>query len=181
MIGLEDRQVVARNILMAHTDGARLRLACETAGIDVRTLQRWKAGEGLVSGDSRPAAVRPVPAHALSPVERAQVLRVANEPRFADVPPARIVPMLADEGVYVASESSFARVLRAHGQAAHPRPGQGAQGQPAANHAYRHGAAPSLVLGHELPAGNGHRALVPPVLDPGPLQPQDRGLGSARQ
>ncbi len=119
MIGLEDRQVVARNILMAHTDGARLRLACETAGIDVRTLQRWKAGEGLVSGDSRPAAVRPVPAHALSPVERAQVLRVANEPRFADVPPARIVPMLADEGVYVASESSFARVLRAHGQAAH--------------------------------------------------------------
>ena len=46
------------------------------------------------------------------------MLRVANEPRFADVPPARIVPMLADEGVYVASESSFARVLRAHDQAA---------------------------------------------------------------
>ena len=119
MIGLEDRQLVARNILIAHEDGARLRLACETAGIDVRTLQRWKAGEGLVSGDGRPAAVHPVPAHALSPAERAEVLRVANEPRFADMPPARIVPMLADEGRYVASESTFARVLRAHGQAAH--------------------------------------------------------------
>jgi len=44
---------------------------------------------------------------------------VANEPRFAAMPPARIVPMLADEGVYIASESSFARVLRAHGQSRH--------------------------------------------------------------
>lgn len=128
MIGLEDRQLVARNILIAHKAGARLHLACETAGIDVRTLQRWKAGQGLVSGDGRPAAVRPVPAHALSPAERAELLRVANEPRFADMPPARIVPMLADEGRYIASESSFARVLRAHGQTEHrgrakaPRP-----------------------------------------------------------
>ena len=56
------------------------------------------------------------PRHALSPQERAKLLRVANEPRFAAVPPARIVPMLADEGVYLASESSFARVLREHGQ-----------------------------------------------------------------
>ena len=117
MIGLEDRQEAARNILTAQSDGARLRLACEIVGIDVRTLQRWQAGEGLVDGDGRPAAVRPAPAHALSPAERAHVLRVANEPRFADIPPARIVPTLADEGVYVASESSFARVLRAHGQA----------------------------------------------------------------
>jgi putative transposase len=119
MIGLEDRRDAARNILQAHSAGARLRLACEIVGIDLRTLQRWRAGEGLVSGDGRPAAVRPVPAHALSPAERAQVLSVANEPRFADVPPARIVPMLADEGVYLASESSFARILREHGQAEH--------------------------------------------------------------
>ncbi len=39
--------------------------------------------------------------------------------RFADMPPARIVPALADEGVYLASESSFQRVLRAHGQTRH--------------------------------------------------------------
>ena len=87
MIGLEDRQDAARNIFQAHSDGARLRLACEIVGIDLRTLQRWKAGKGLVSGDGRPGAVHPVPAHALSPAERAQVLSVANEPRFADVPP----------------------------------------------------------------------------------------------
>jgi len=119
MIGLEDRQTVAQNIVMAHTAGARLRLACETAGIELRTLQRWKAHDGLTAGDGRVHAVRPMPSHALSPAERAQLLAVANEPRFAAVPPARIVPMLADEGVYLASESSFSRVLREHGQNVH--------------------------------------------------------------
>lgn len=119
MIGLEDRQALARDIGVAHRAGARLKGACETAGIDVRTLQRWKACDGLVDGDQRPQAVRPVPAHALSAQEREQVLAVANEPRFADMPPARIVPMLADEGIDLASESTFARLLREHGQSAH--------------------------------------------------------------
>ena len=119
MIGLEDRRTMAQNILVAHSAGARLRLACEAAGIELRTLQRWKAHEGLTAGDGRPQAVRPMPIHALSPAERAQLLAVANEPRFAAVPPARIVPMLADEGVYLASESSFSRVLREHGQHVH--------------------------------------------------------------
>ena len=119
MIGLEDRQALARDIDVAHTAGARLKPACEIAGIELRTLQRWQASDGLVGGDRRPRAVRPPPCHALTEVERAQVLAVANEPRFAAVPPARIVPMLADEGVYLASESTFSRVLREHGQTAH--------------------------------------------------------------
>lgn len=119
MIGLEDRQALAREIDVAHAAGARLKLACATAGIEIRTLQRWKLGAGLVSGDGRPQAVRPVPGHALSEAERARVLAVANEPRFAAVPPARIVPMLADEGIYLASESTFSRMLREHGQTAH--------------------------------------------------------------
>jgi transposase InsO family protein len=58
-------------------------------------------------------------AHALSNEEREQLLRVANEPHFADLPPERIVPALADQGVYLASESSFQRVLRAEGQTRH--------------------------------------------------------------
>ena len=119
MIGLEDRQTLAQDIHIARSAGARLRLACETAGIDERTLQRWQAHEGLVRGDGRPQAERASPSHALSAAERAKLLEVANEPRFAAVPPARIVPMLADEGCYLASESSFARVLRDEGQNAH--------------------------------------------------------------
>lgn len=119
MIVLEDRQEHARAIQAAREAGARLHQACEVAGISARTLQRWEAHQGLETGDGRPTAVRPMPSHALSEAERAEVLRVANEPRFADMPPARIVPMLADEGVYLASESTFARVLRANGQMRH--------------------------------------------------------------
>jgi len=119
MIRLEDRRNLALDIEQAHAAGARLGYACEVAGIDVRTLQRWKAEDGLDRGDRRPAAERPQPAHALTPQERAQIVAVANEPRFAELPPARIVPMLADEGRYLASESSFHRVLRAHGQTRH--------------------------------------------------------------
>ena len=111
MIGLEDRQALTRDIHTAHSAGARLKPACEIAGIDLRTLQRWQTADGLVSGDGRPQAVRAPPSHALSEAERTHLLAVANEPRFASVPPARIVPMLADEGVYLASESTFSRVL----------------------------------------------------------------------
>ncbi len=119
MIGLEDRQNIAQAVQVAHQAGARLRLACHTAGIDVRTLQRWKACDGLMAGDRRPSSLRATPAHALSRAEREKVLAVANEPRFADLPPARIVPALADEGTYLASESTFCRLLRAQGQNTH--------------------------------------------------------------
>ena len=66
-----------------------------------------------------PQALRPTPSHALSEWERAKLIAVSNEPRFAAIPPARIVPLLADEGVYLASVSSFSRVLARAGQNAH--------------------------------------------------------------
>ena len=66
MIGLEDRQCLSRDIGVARAAGARLHLACEVAGIDLRTLQRWKAHEGLTACDGRPQAVRPMPIHAMS-------------------------------------------------------------------------------------------------------------------
>src|ERR1700761_4231327 len=116
MTRLEDRQTLISQITQARMHGARLAPACALAGIDVRTLQRWQSDDGLPRSDRRPDADRPVPSHALSDTERAQIIAVANEPRFADTPPARIVPALADEGIYIASEASFYRVLRAHGQ-----------------------------------------------------------------
>jgi putative transposase len=119
MTVLEDRLTLARHIDDAHAAGARLAPACAVAGITVRTLQRWKSADGLTMGDLRPTAERPSPAHALSAAEREHIIQVANEPRFAALPPARIVPMLADEGTYIASESTFQRVLRARGQTRH--------------------------------------------------------------
>jgi transposase InsO family protein len=116
MTRLEDRQVLLHHIAEARAGGARLAPACALAGIDPRTAQRWQAGDALERGDHRPAADRPTPSHALTAAERARIIEVANEPRFAETPPARIVPALADEGTYIASESSFHRVLRAAGQ-----------------------------------------------------------------
>lgn len=40
MIGLEDRQALARDIDAAHAAGACKKSGCEIAGIDLRTLQR---------------------------------------------------------------------------------------------------------------------------------------------
>ncbi len=116
MTRLEDRRTLAHDIERACAAGARLAPACALAGVDPATLRRWQAGDGLARGDRRPDAHRPTPSHALTEAERARIIAVANEPRFAETPPARIVPALADEGVYIASESSFHRVLRAHGQ-----------------------------------------------------------------
>jgi putative transposase len=113
----EDRQTLAAEITAACAAGARLAPACRLAGIDLRTFQRWRTGEdGQVRADRRPEAVRPAPQHALSEAERARMVALANAPRFASTPPARIVPALADEGVHVASEASFHRVLRDQGQ-----------------------------------------------------------------
>lgn len=116
MTRLEDRQTLMAAIAAASAAGARLAPACSLAGIDLRSFQRWRDDNGQVRADRRPEATRPQPAHALSEVERARMVELANQPRFASTPPARIVPALADEGVYVASEASFHRVLRDHGQ-----------------------------------------------------------------
>ena len=95
--------------------GARKHPAAEVLGLSLRTLQRWLAGPEL-SADRRPDAVRSIPAHALSPEERQAVLDVCNSQEFASLPPSQIVPRLADQGRYLASESSFYRILRAADQ-----------------------------------------------------------------
>ncbi len=112
----EDRQTLMDGIVQARAAGARLAPLCDLAGLDARTVQRWHAGDGRATADRRPDAEHAPPPHALSEAERARIVAIANEPRFADLPPSRIVPALADEGTYLASESSFHRVLRAHGQ-----------------------------------------------------------------
>ena len=64
--------------------------------------------------DARPTAVRPAPSHALTEDERQAVLATTLQPAYAALPPGQRVPRLADKGVYLASESTFYRVLRAH-------------------------------------------------------------------
>lgn len=99
-------------------DGARLKPACEVAELSVRTYERWTRGEGI-KADGRPEAVHPAPGNKLSEAERETIRATVNEPRFSSLPPSQIVPILADEGVYLASESSFYRVMKAAGQQQH--------------------------------------------------------------
>ena len=92
MTRLEDRQTLIGQIAEARGNGARQAPACALAGIDPRTIQRWRKNDGLTRGDRRPDAIRPAPSHALTEEERARIVEVANEPRFAEVPPAASNP-----------------------------------------------------------------------------------------
>lgn len=94
--------------------GARRDSACRTLGLSLRTVQRWGQGEA-VKADGRAAATR-TPANPLTEAERQQILAVVNRPQFQSLPPSQIVPALTDQGVYLASESSFYRILRQAGQ-----------------------------------------------------------------
>lgn len=105
-------------ILEAVRDGARLERACEVIGLDTRTVQRWRT-RGADGGEDLRRGPVTRPGNALSEAERAAVLEVARSTEFRDATPKTIVPTLADRGDYVASESTFYRVLREAGEMTH--------------------------------------------------------------
>ena len=114
MISASDREEAVKLIDEAVQSGAALKRACEELNISERTYYRWvNLNETYDSyEDRRPVAEHPEPANKITPEERQLILDTVNEPRFADMPPNEIVPTLADEGIYIASESTFYRVLR---------------------------------------------------------------------
>lgn len=116
MTGLPERRAVMDLVVEAVGAGARQDKACAAISLSERTLQRWQ--RDISRGDQRPVRVQ-APSNRLSALERDQLLAVANSEEFASVPPSQIVPRLADQGVYLASESTFYRVLKAHNQLGH--------------------------------------------------------------
>jgi transposase InsO family protein len=117
MISDPDRIEVVSLIQEASQAGCRLAVACREIGISLRTLQRWQVN-GHIQSDARQRAAR-TPTNKLSDAERKRILAVANSAEFASLPPSQIVPTLADRGEYLASESTFYRVLRQAGQQQH--------------------------------------------------------------
>ena len=97
-------------------EGARQDEACGLLGLDVRTLQRWRKN---AVGDDLRAGPKSAPKNTLTPQERQQVLEITNLPEHRDLSPKQLVPRLADQGRYVASESSFYRILKAEDQLHH--------------------------------------------------------------
>src|SRR6056297_2808982 len=90
----------------AEASGCRQSLACKAMGIGEKTFKRWSVSPV----DKRKGPVT-VPSNKLTEEEREEILKVATSKEFVDLSPSQIVPKLADQSRYVASESSFYRVL----------------------------------------------------------------------
>lgn len=99
--------------------GARREEACMTIGLCARTVARWRVDSGGKDGRREGGAS---PAHKLSEAERAAIVAHATSSEYRDLSPRQIVPLLADKGVYVASESSFYRVLHERDLMSHREP-----------------------------------------------------------
>lgn len=128
MISSPDREKAISLIKEAVHAGCRLTKACKELGLTERTYYRWikEHNQAGVSADRRPGSVHPNPANKLSSEEKQAVLDVCHSEEFASMPPCEIVPTLADKGVYLASESSFYRILREEGEQHH----RGRSGEP---------------------------------------------------
>jgi len=111
-----ERTQIIDLIDQARDAGARQSQACHSIGISARTYQRWEKPDNLQDGrlDAKHA-----PKNKLTDLERQRIIKVANEANYADLPPSKIVPLLADEGRYIASEATFYRVLNAENQLQH--------------------------------------------------------------
>lgn len=110
IFGLLDEAVAA---------GARLEVACATLGLTARTVQRWR--EDPQRDDER-AGPNTSPRHALTDEERQWVVDIASSPKYRNLSVRQIVPLLADTGLYIASESTFYRVLHERDLMAHRSP-----------------------------------------------------------
>ncbi len=111
--------------------GARIEAACDMLGLSLRTVQRWQtqgSGEDLRCGPKR------APANKLSEPERRKIVKVATSPEYRDLSPKQIVPRLADQGLYIASESSFYRTLHAEHMLHHRERSKPASGHRPSEH-----------------------------------------------
>jgi putative transposase len=116
MMNHESRVQVILLINEARTAGARKHKACEILGLSIRTLERWQRPSGMT--DKRTVSLR-IPGNKFSHAERNTILATVNKPLYRDLPPCKIVPMLADLGKYIGSESTIYRILRAENQLSH--------------------------------------------------------------
>ena len=102
-------------VAQAVRDGCRKAKACEVLGLSLRTVQRWERGDL----EDRRRGSRAQPANRLSEDERTSVVAMLNAPAYRDKSPNQIVPLLADQGEYVASEATMYRILKAEKQLTH--------------------------------------------------------------
>lgn len=117
LMGPAHRRKVIELIGEANAAGACLVSACSEIGICLRTLKHWrKAFLGDGDGRNRRKGSPRLVSHRLSEEERQRILLPCNQLEYSSLPPSQIVLVLADQGLYIGSESSFYRVLHQAGQ-----------------------------------------------------------------
>ena len=116
LITSDDREKTLQLIHDACLSGTRKKEACKLLHLSVRTIERWEKDCGI--NDKRQTNNR-IPSNKLTQEERDMIILTANSETYRDLPPCKIVPMLADNNRYIASESSFYRILRENNQLTH--------------------------------------------------------------
>ena len=111
LISASDRRQAVELISEAVDSGAALYKACAELGISKRSYNRWKNNTNDYI-DERITCTRPEPANKLTQEERTQILDVMNSEEFSSKTPCEIVPILADQGIYLGSESTFYKILK---------------------------------------------------------------------
>jgi putative transposase len=81
-------------------------------------LARWSPQNGVIKEDQR-LYPKISPSNKLTLKERAKVISIATSKQYVDLPPCQIIPKLVDKNYYIASESSFYRILKQEQLAAH--------------------------------------------------------------
>ena len=117
MTSAPDRKYIIKIADEAHRHASWTKIA-NVLGLSLKTLRRWRRDPHDL-GDKRPFCIHPRPKQSLSPKEEAQILAYCNSPEFENLSPEQIVPLLLDKGVYIASETTFYRVLRKNKQMRH--------------------------------------------------------------
>lgn len=118
LISLEDRCKAIDLLKQAISDGARMHKACAELDITLRTFERWQQPDGTVKADQR-LFTENIPSNKLTEVERRKIISIATSKEYRDLPPHQIVPKMADQNEYVASESTFYRILKEEKLAMH--------------------------------------------------------------
>jgi putative transposase len=99
-------------VILEHKTTLGVAPACEALAVPRASFYRWQQPRGEAA---TPKPRRRVP-RALPPAERAQVLALLRDERFADLPPAEVYATLLDEGKYLCSIRTMYRILQAHGE-----------------------------------------------------------------
>ncbi len=110
MIASIDRQMAIDLVHQHSAAGFKKQPFCKLLGICYRTFQRWKKVYGLI--DHRREAIKREPANKLAKEEAQRIFTTLNSSPYRDMSPCKIVPALADQGIYLASESTFYRLLK---------------------------------------------------------------------